>query len=115
MRKLFNDEAGFIISAELVLVLTIGVLGMVVGLASIRDSLVAEMCDLSSAFGAIDQSYSLRTIYKNSNTMKPHGIAYGFGYRDTTDDCDCQPVRYIDVCGKPDASGGAVNEGNVLL
>ena len=30
MRKLINDENGFVVSAELVLVLTIAVLGMVV-------------------------------------------------------------------------------------
>ena len=35
---LLNDEAGFIISAELVLVITIGVLAMVVGLTAVRDA-----------------------------------------------------------------------------
>ena len=113
MRKLFNDEAGFIISAELALVLTIGVLGMVVGLASLRDSVVSEMCDLSSAFGALDQSYNFRTIEKHSDTVKPHGIAYGAGYADKADDCDCIPVTYHAVCGKPQVGDGADNEGNL--
>ena len=112
MRKLFNDEAGFIVSAELVLVLTIAVLGMVVGLSSMRDSITAELCDLSSAFGAIDQSYSVRGMFKDSNTAKPHGIVAGFGFKDRGDDCDCQPAQFIDVCGKLDASGGAIAEGN---
>ena len=117
MRKLINDEAGFIISAELALVLTIGVLGMVVGLASLRDSVVSEMCDLSSAFGALDQSYNFRTIEKHSSdcdpAMKAHGKAWGAGYADKADDCDCIPVTYHAVCGKPQVGDGADNEGNL--
>ena len=112
MRKLFNDEVGAVISAELVLVLTIGVLGMVVGLASVRDSINAELVDLSSAFGAIDQSFSVRGSFKDSLTGKPHGGVAGFGFRDRGDDCDCKPLEFIDVCGKPDSSNGAVAEGN---
>ena len=33
LNQLWNDEAGFVISAELVLVLTIAVLAMIVGLS----------------------------------------------------------------------------------
>ena len=112
MRKLFNDEVGFVISAELVLVLTIAVLGMVVGLASMRDSINAELVDLSNAFGAIDTSYSVRGSFKDSNTSKPHAVVAGFGFRDRGDDCDCMPLEFIDVCGKPDSSNGALHEGN---
>ena len=112
MRKLFNDEVGFVISAELVLVLTIAVLGMVVGLTSMRDSINAELVDLSNAFGAIDQSFSVRGSFKDSNTQKPHALVAGFGFRDRGDDCDCKPIEFIDVCGKPDSSNGLPNEGN---
>lgn len=115
MRKLFNDEAGFIVSAELVLVLTIAVLGTVVGLASVRDAISTEMCDLASAFGAVNQTYHLRTVSKAAGTTKGHGLVSGFGYADNADDCDCVGVTFTDVCGKPDSStGGAANEGNLL-
>ncbi len=113
MRKLFNDEVGFVISAELVLVLTIAVLGMVVGLTSVRDSINAELVDLSNAFGAIDQSYSVRGSFKASNTDKAHAQVAGFGFNDRGDDCDCKPLEYIDICGKNDSSNGAVKEGNL--
>lgn len=43
--KLAGDEAGFVITAELVLVLTIAVLAMVVGLTAVRDSITQEMND----------------------------------------------------------------------
>jgi len=112
MRKLFNDQAGFVVSAELVLVLTIAVLGMVVGLASVRDSINAELVDLSNAFGAIDQSYSVRGSFKDSLTGKPHAQVAGFGFNDRGDDCDCKPILYHDVCGKDDSSSGAPREGN---
>ena len=112
MRKLFNDEAGFVISAELVLVLTIAVLGMVVGLVAVRDAVLNEMNDLSAAFGAIDQTYSFTGAYKSKDGGKPHGIVYGAGFRDKGDNCDCMPIEYLDTCGKTDSSSGAINEGN---
>ena len=51
MMKLWNDEAGFIVSAELVLIATILVLGMIVGLVSVRDQVVQELGDIALAFG----------------------------------------------------------------
>lgn len=111
MRKLMNDEAGFVISAELVLVLTIGVLGMVVGLASLRDSLSSELVDLSNAFGAVSQSYSLGTLQKPKATGT-HGSISGFGFSDKGDDCDCVGLTITSVVGKVDGSGGPVNEDN---
>lgn len=113
MRKLINDEAGFVVSAELVLVLTIAVLGMVVGLTSVRDSLLNEFCDLSSAFGALDQSYNYRGALKAAaGTPAHHARVYGAGFNDGSDDCDCKNISYPDVCGKDDASGAGDNEGN---
>ena len=112
MRKLFNDEAGFVISAELVLVLTIAVLGMVVGLVAVRDAVLNEMNDLSAAFGAIDQTFSFTGAFKAKTAGKPHGIVFGAGFRDRGDDCDCKELEYLDTCGKPDSSTGAINEGN---
>ena len=112
MRKLFNDEVGFVITAELVLVLTIAVLAMAVGLAAVRDSISQEMCDLSNAFGAVDQSYSVTGIRKNKAGDKPHARAWGFGFNDNGDNCDCICITFHDVCGKDDSSTGAANEGN---
>ncbi len=62
MMKLWNDEAGFIVSAELVLIATILVLGMIVGLVSVRDQVVQELGDIALAFGRINQSYSFSGI-----------------------------------------------------
>ena len=112
MRKLFNDEAGFVISAELVLVLTIGVLAMAVGLTAVRDSISQELVDLSDAFGAAQQTFHVAGVSK-AKTSGTHANISGFGYNDNTDDCDCKGLTITEVCGKNDVSGGAANETNL--
>jgi Flp pilus assembly pilin Flp len=57
LRKLWNDEAGFIISAELVLVATILVIGLIVGMVSLRNQIVQELTDVGQAIGSISQSF----------------------------------------------------------
>ena len=112
MRKLFNDENGFVISAELVLVLTIAVLGMVVGLASVRDSISQELVDLSNAFGATSQAFNVTGLSKNIDANFDHARVSGFGYVDNGDECDCKGLTITEVCGKIDPSNGAANEDN---
>ena len=46
LRELLNDEAGFIVSAELVLIATILVIGLIVGLSSIQHAIVQELNDV---------------------------------------------------------------------
>ncbi|MCH8828457.1 MAG: hypothetical protein IID45_02655 [Planctomycetes bacterium] len=87
LRVFWKDERGFVISAELVLVLTIGVLGMIVGLNSVASSINSEMNDISSAFGAIDQSYQYWGMSKFG-----HASVVGSGYVDARDYCDCSII-----------------------
>lgn len=110
--KLVADENGFIISAELVLVLTIAVLGMVVGLTAVRDAINSELNDLSNAFGAINQSYNYNGLKKELRSGGVHAYVAGSGFNDKSDDCDCKPISYIEVSGKDDSSSGATHEGN---
>lgn len=62
MRSLFaqilRDDRGFVVSAELVLIATIVVLGSIVGLAAYRDAVVQELTDTGAAVGALNQSFS---------------------------------------------------------
>ena len=84
LRTLWNDEAGVIVSAELVLILTIVALAMVVGLYSVAKSVTMELNDLSSAFGAITQNY-----FYNGLEKWGHASVDGSGFHDHQDDCDC--------------------------
>ena len=58
INKLIRDEAGFIVSAELVLISTIAVLGLVVGLSEVSINVNNELEDVGSAFSAMNQGFS---------------------------------------------------------
>jgi len=65
MKKQQKKQAGFIVSAELVLIATILVIGLIVGMTAIRDALTAEMGDVAEAIGTLDQSYFFDGIQDN--------------------------------------------------
>ena len=83
--KLLNDEAGFIISAELILVATIGVLSLVVGLSEISHNVNQELEDVGSAVGSLQQSY----VYRGLST-RDKGCIVGSSFHDESDYCDSQ-------------------------
>lgn len=58
IRKIWNDEGGFVVSADLILISTILVIGVLVGLVTLRDQVVQEFGDLATAVGNLNQSYS---------------------------------------------------------
>ena len=58
MWKRFSGcESGAILSAEIVVVGTVLILGLITGLTGLQHALTSELQDLSGAFGALDQSY----------------------------------------------------------
>ena len=57
LNRLFQDEAGFIVSAELVLVATLLVIGLIVGLSEVQHAIVSELNDVADAIGSLNQSY----------------------------------------------------------
>ena len=80
--KLMNDEAGFIVSAELMLIATVGVLAMVVGWSEVALNINNELEDVGSAFGSINQSFM-------SRGSRGHGGRHeGGSFRDNSDFCD---------------------------
>ncbi len=114
LRKLFNDEAGFVVSAELALIVTLIFTAVAVGVAVARDALVNEYNDISEMVGTMDQSYNVlgqRVDGGNSAGAHPyHGENRGMGFNDYGDNCDCAPVTLTDVCGKDDPSGTGARE-----
>ena len=58
VNALWQDEAGFVISAELALVSTIASLGMVAGLAEASNQVHGELHDVGAAVGSLDQSFT---------------------------------------------------------
>ena len=86
LRQLLNDESGVIISAELVLVLSIAVLAMVVGLSEVAVAVNTELNDISNAIGSLDQSIGYTGFVGNGSKSK--SFAHGATFLDSTDDCD---------------------------
>lgn len=81
MTKLWNDEAGAVLSAELVLVLTIVVIGVLVGLKALQAAVVTELTDVAGAVGSLNQSYSYGGIESCGAAVA------GSAFQDTTDGC----------------------------
>jgi hypothetical protein len=84
--RLWSEEAGFVISTELVLVATILVLALVVGLATVRDAIIQELADVAGAIGAINQSYSWSGVTGHTSSVS------GSIFIDQIDYCDPQEV-----------------------
>jgi hypothetical protein len=91
LRTLLNDEAGFIVSAELVLVATLCVIGLIVGLSEVQHAVVQELNDVAEAIGELNQSY----IFTGFTSTKTQGGAVtvkastpGSSYSDLIDECD---------------------------
>lgn len=61
-KRLWRDEAGFVVSTELILIATIVVIGMITGLTTVRDAVVTELADVADAVSEVDQSYSYGAI-----------------------------------------------------
>jgi len=92
--RLWNDEAGFVVSAELILVATVAVIGLLVGLAAVRDGVVSELSDVAGAIQDVNQSYSIDGVVgHNANTA-------GFNFIDGSDECDSDndPADVADNC-----------------
>lgn len=87
LRAFWSDDNGFLISAELILIATMLVIGLIVGLIELQASIIHELRDVACAIGSINQSYS----YPGASTNKGHHTVKvaGSSFTDVVDDCDC--------------------------
>jgi Flp pilus assembly pilin Flp len=58
LNKLRQDENGVILSAELVIIGSLLVVGMITGLTCLQQSVNGELRDVAGAIGSLDQSYA---------------------------------------------------------
>lgn len=78
-QSLWRDESGFIISAELVLIATILVIGLIVGMSEVQHAVVAELNDVADAIGSANQSYSYSGFTKRDGWGGGWGGGWGRG------------------------------------
>lgn len=83
IRRVWREEHGSVNSAELVLIVTLLVIGAVVGLTCVRNALVQELCDTAKAIGSINQSF-----HRHHRHHGHHGGKGGNGQHDDKDDDD---------------------------
>ena len=84
LSRLWSDENGFVVSSELTLIATIMVLGMIVGLSTIRNQVVQELGDVAAAISRLNQSYFYNGVTGHQS------MTNGSKFFDRTDFCDKQ-------------------------
>lgn len=82
VKQLWHDDAGFVVSTELILVATILVIGLIVGLSTVRNSVVNELSDVAAAFDNVSQGVGVKGV-------RGHGSAVaGWKFIDQLDFCN---------------------------
>jgi Flp pilus assembly pilin Flp len=107
LRQLLRDENGFIVSAELVMVATLCVIGLVVGLAEVQHAVVQELNDVAEAIGALNQSYFYTGFLSLKEDGSPKAGFNGSAFLDTVDACDRNQCD-LD-CAAPAPEGDKIN------
>ena len=89
-RELWQDDYGVVISAELVFILTILVIGLLVGWSQVQHTIVSELDDVGQAIGKVNQSFTysgFTKIGKFDGLVK--AATAGSAFKDSRDECDC--------------------------
>lgn len=100
IRHCGQDERGFVITIELVLMANLLAFGFLVGIVSVRDALVAELSDAAGGIQDISQSLDYSGIVFGS------GGTHGSIFTDALDFCDSTEdgINQADNCVTFDAS-----------
>jgi uncharacterized membrane protein len=86
LKRLWTDEHGFVVTSELLLIVTILVIGLIVGMVVVRDAVIQELGDVAAAIGALDQSYQYNGTTSACATQG--AFTAGGQFVDATDECD---------------------------
>ena len=70
MKNLWNDSSGLVITAEIVIVATVAILGVIVGLSNLQTGVLHELSDIGNAFDNLSQSYS----YQGFRSATPYRL-----------------------------------------
>ena len=94
LKRLWKDEAGFVVSTELVLLATVAVIGLLTGIVAVRDGVVSELSDVAGAVQEINQSYSY------DGGIGHNAASSGTQFNDQLDECDSSddPSGVADNC-----------------
>lgn len=89
VQTLLNDDSGFIVSAELVLIATLLVIGLIVGMSQVQHAVNEELNDVAHAIGALNQSYFFTGFQsRKGNSWAKKAQFFGSSFKDNRDACD---------------------------
>ncbi|MEO8380625.1 MAG: hypothetical protein ABI779_13250 [Acidobacteriota bacterium] len=78
-------QRGFILTIELLFLAAILVIGLIVGMTTVRDAVVLELSDLSEAVGALNQGYRVAGVVNDANTASTAGSQFSDASEPTFD------------------------------
>jgi Flp pilus assembly pilin Flp len=95
LARLHADEGGFVVSAELVIIATLVVIGLIVGLAEVANGVNEELEDVGSAIGALNQTYVVQGTVGHKARLRGSKFFDKSDFCDAEDDisCDSPAVR----------------------
>jgi hypothetical protein len=86
--RFWSEDSGVVISAELVLVLTVAVVALLVGLNEASVAITTELNDVSNAVGALNQDYYFTGFIGGNSNTKFTSSVYGARFYERQDDGD---------------------------
>ena len=78
-QQLWNDDAGYIVSTEMLLIFVILVLGLIAGLANLRMAIVNELTESGLAILNLSQSYTIAGLTGCSGSSGASGVTDSSG------------------------------------
>jgi Flp pilus assembly pilin Flp len=107
----WDDEHGVVLSAELILITTILVIGLVSGLTCLQQAVVSEFHDIGRAITALNQSYAFSSFLGCPKWWGRASFTAGSRFTDVADGCvggNCVGGALVggDLYGMPGYYGG---------
>ena len=100
--KFWNDDAGFILTAEAIFLFTIAVLGIAVGMVALRTATVSELSEVANGIASVDQSYSFYGLGSSMTSVNGSGGVDAYNYVGfTTIVPPSQPINVSPLTGAP--------------
>lgn len=79
LMQLWNDDAGYIVTTEMLLIFVILVLGLIAGLANLRMAIVNELTESGLALLNLNQGYTIAGLSGCSGSSAGSGVTDNSG------------------------------------
>jgi hypothetical protein len=71
-----SRKGGFVVTAELIFVSTICVIGLLTGFVALRDAMIGELVDVASSIGKLNQGYTFTGTSREAASVATDGITF---------------------------------------